>query len=187
MFNVYYYFNSKLRLLYSVSLDSLPIWQPFYIGGNMKIINKGFTLIELLIVILIIGILAAVALPQYQMSTGKAKYSALKENLQTLRASLGRYYLANHQFTRDLTALDVQITGGMNCYVDGHMKSIWCNMNIFNVLIEYGGGLKRNAIVNPACVAYSKNLNDKANRLCQQETKRKTPNAGTQNYNWYNY
>ncbi|MGA1823229.1 MAG: type II secretion system protein [bacterium] len=56
----------------------------------------GFTLIELLIVIVILGILAAVVIPQFSNSTTEAKLSALKSNLATVRGALELYAIQHN-------------------------------------------------------------------------------------------
>jgi len=54
--------------------------------------QTGFTLVELLIVVIILGILAAIVLPQFTSTTDDAKVGALDANLSTLRSAVELYY-----------------------------------------------------------------------------------------------
>ncbi len=58
--------------------------------------RKGFTLVEILIVVVILGILAAIVIPQFTNASTEAKESNLKSNLQTVRAQLELYKLRNN-------------------------------------------------------------------------------------------
>lgn len=57
--------------------------------------NSGFTLIELLVVVLIIGILSAVALPQYTKAVEKARMSEALSIISSLRSNVELYVLDN--------------------------------------------------------------------------------------------
>ncbi len=61
----------------------------------MKRNNKGFTLIELMIVVAIIGILAAVAMPRFANLIRKSNEGATKGKLGALRSALSIYYADN--------------------------------------------------------------------------------------------
>jgi len=65
----------------------------------------GITLIELMIVVVIIGILAAVAYPNYQEFTARAKRNEARAALLRLAVNQERFYLNNNIFTQDLTQL----------------------------------------------------------------------------------
>ena len=57
----------------------------------MKRVEQGFTLIELMIVMIVIGLLAAIAIPSYVNNIRNAKEAVLKEDLHTLRGAIDAY------------------------------------------------------------------------------------------------
>ena len=57
----------------------------------MKRKNTGFTLVEILIVVIILGILAAIVIPQFTEASNDARVSALVSDLQTVRSQVELY------------------------------------------------------------------------------------------------
>ena len=65
-----------------------------------KNLKQGFTLLELLVVVLIIGILAGIALPQYKRSIAKARAAEAIMILKSITDAQERYALINNNYTK---------------------------------------------------------------------------------------
>jgi len=72
--------------------------------------KAGFTLVELLVVVLIIGILAAVALPQYQKAVEKSRAAQVLPLVRSLGNAARVYYMENGTDPSSLNDLDVSLS-----------------------------------------------------------------------------
>ena len=75
--------------------------------------NKGFTLIELLIVVVIIGILAAIAIPKFSATREKAYFAAMKSDLKNLASQQEIYYADTYGYTTDEALLGFTSSTGV--------------------------------------------------------------------------
>ncbi len=154
---------------------------------NNKQNKKGFTLLEMLVVILIIGILAAIALPQYQMAVKKAEFARLQPMTKALLDAEERYFLTNGTYT-GIENLDIDMPGatyvnvygsilanGSICSCNGNGQWLFCatkdKRNAYGVIpsnsnsYPWGAGKKY-------CGACSLDTEDKYNKFCQKMTNR---------------
>ena len=162
---------------------------------------SGFTLIELLVVVLIIGILASIALPQYQKAVKKAKFVQTKILAKSIANAQEIYYMANGEYAANLEDLDVQLpapknpaqTGERRDFNWGHCvtrrdtneKSATCEREGMLYMIYYNHA-SASLAGKSVCVARNRDLNSVENQLCKAETGNTTYGTGTTGaYTWF--
>lgn len=87
--------------------------------------RKGFTLIELLIVVVIIGILAAIAIPKFATTKEKAYMATMKTDLRNLVTAQEAYFSDNQAFSNNLTDLNYAASKNVTVAVTGIVGDGW--------------------------------------------------------------
>src|SRR6185295_3870486 len=86
--------NNRCRLTRSTTPAALR-----HLSGGCQMNRKGFTLIELLIVVVIIGILAAIAIPKFANTKEKAYLASMKSDLRNLITAEEAYFADSVKYT----------------------------------------------------------------------------------------
>ena len=92
-------------------------------------LRKGFTLIELLIVVVIIGILAAIAIPKFANTKSKAYVTAMKSDLRNLVTAEEAFFSDSSYYTSTLANLKFNVSTGVVAPAIGTGAGYWTATN----------------------------------------------------------
>ena len=101
--------------------------------------KKGFTLVEVLIVVIIIGILAAIGIPQFATSIEKAKGGEARAGLGHVQTAEKIYYAENEAYSPNITDLDISLT---NRYWTFSIDTVNANSSKYLATATRSGGTR---------------------------------------------
>ena len=108
--------------------------------------RKGFTLVEILIVVIILGILAAIVIPQFTSASEDARKSNMKSQLQTLRSQIELYKLQHRDTPPAITGTDWSPM--LVCTNDAGAQKTTAPTNVPDATFKFGPYMQA-APVNP--------------------------------------
>ena len=161
--------------------------------------KSAFTLIELLVVVLIIGILSAIALPQYQKAVLKSRLATVKPLVRAIADAERVFYMANNKYGY-FDELDINVGGEETsrtkhtfswgfCSLEG-LNDAWdpkiqCDVSYQNGRLRYQESFT-DSLRQCLTIGFT-DVTDLPNRVCQGETNRTQPVGSCSSYCTYVY
>src|SRR5437868_14721189 len=103
-----------------------PLGAPSRPGGTQVMSRRGFTLIELLIVVVIVGLLAAIAIPKFSNTKEKAYIAAMQSDLRNLATAEEAFFYDSSKYTNSFALLNnFAPSSGVNLLVVQATGSGW--------------------------------------------------------------
>ncbi|HEZ4557980.1 TPA: pilin [Neisseria meningitidis] len=140
----------------------------------MNTLQKGFTLIELMIVIAIVGILAAVALPAYQDYTARAQVSEAILLAEGQKSAVTEYYLNHGEWPGNNSSAGVATSSEIK---GKYVKSVEVKNGV--VTAQMASSNVNNEIKGKKLSLWAKRQNGSVKWFCGQPVKRDNAKAGT--------
>ena len=123
--------------------------------------NRGFTLIELLITMVIVGLLAAIAMPLFRNQRDRAVQASMISDLASLAKAQEGYYYNNGVYAPDVVTVNVNLSPGNSLVINEATTSGWSATLVHvptigkTCYIYYGGAIPVGSTTSEGVVSCS--------------------------------